>query len=275
MIDVVLFILAIAALFFGSITDIKKREVPDWISHGLIYSALGVRLIYAIFFKDYAQFFTGVLGFAACFALAVLLFYTKQWGGGDAKILMGIGAVLGFNLSLLLFVLLLMFVGAGYGVLFSVSLALKNKSHFSRAFKANFKTYKQARLYSILFFILTLLSYFYSDISLFILIAGIGSIAVFGTHLFIFVKSVEESCLLQKLPVSKITEGDWITETIKINGKTIISKNNTGVTNQQLVALKNYRKPIMVKSGIPFVPAFLMAFILIYFIKDYLINFLY
>ena len=42
-----LLIIAFVALIAGSYTDIKKREVPDWISLGLIFVGLGARLIYS------------------------------------------------------------------------------------------------------------------------------------------------------------------------------------------------------------------------------------
>ncbi|GIU69534.1 MAG: hypothetical protein KatS3mg002_0770 [Candidatus Woesearchaeota archaeon] len=41
-------IIALIALIIGSITDIRKREVNDYVSYGLIIISFGISIIYSI-----------------------------------------------------------------------------------------------------------------------------------------------------------------------------------------------------------------------------------
>src|SRR3989344_151340 len=97
-----LFGVAFIWLIASSIVDIQKREAPDWLSYSLIVFGLGSRLIYSLILKDYMIVLFGLLGLLAAFIFAMLMYYTKQWGGGDAKLLMGLGAVIG-NFSTILY----------------------------------------------------------------------------------------------------------------------------------------------------------------------------
>src|SRR4051812_39246462 len=89
----ILFLLGLAGLLIGSVTDLQRREVPDYISFGLIAAAAGIRLLHAIISNDWLQLLIAAIGGLVCFALACLFFYTGQWGGGDAKMLIALGAL--------------------------------------------------------------------------------------------------------------------------------------------------------------------------------------
>lgn len=273
----ILFVLAFLALAVGSYTDFKKREVPDWVSYSLIFSALGIRLLYSLFSKNASFIIDGVIGFIVLFAIANLLYYLKQWGGGDAKISMGLGAVLGLNVfykisyfNLTWFFLLLILIGAIYGIGFSVYLASKNWNRFKKFLIVDIKDFKFLGIFFGAVFIITLIFYLIQQSSLSFLLFGISFILVIGIFSFVFVKSVEESCLIQRLKAKQLTEGDWVLETIKINGKTIVSENNLGVTKQEIAKLKNYKKLIPVKAGIPFIPVFFLAFLVFILTQNWL-----
>jgi len=59
-------------------------------------------------------------------------------------------------------------------------------------------------------------------------------------------------------PPSKLTEGDWIEQNVKI-GKTTIKKSVHGLSLKEIKLLKKYKKSILIKEGIPFTPAFLIT----------------
>ena len=280
MVEAVLYVLAVVALIIGSITDFKKREVPDWVSYGLIFAALGIRLLFSIFNKEFTTILNGVIGFVIFFAIASALYYLKQWGGGDAKTFMGIGAVLGIDLTnplssiiVILFVLLLIFIGAIYGIIYSALLAINNKSKFKKAFKENLKDFNILAKFSAVVLIIGILSLILVTIQqLALLIFGVSIIFFLGIYSFIFTKSVEDSCLFQKVKAKQLTEGDWVAETLKIKGKTIITEDNLGITKEQINKLKNYKKLILIKIGIPFIPVFLLAFIVFVLSKGWLLG---
>ena len=63
-------------------------------------------------------------------------------------------------------------------------------------------------------------------------------------------------------PIPKLTEGDWIAEDVKVNGKIICSPKDLGISKEQIKKLKHHNiKKVLVKEGIPFVPSFLIAFV--------------
>src|SRR3989344_2478856 len=96
MVPPLLLVVAGIALLIASIHDFRTREVPDLISFGLIALGLGIRLILS-FSQGWQLFIQGVVGLGVMVALGYLLFHTAQVGGGDAKLLMGLGAVFGLE----------------------------------------------------------------------------------------------------------------------------------------------------------------------------------
>ena len=134
-------IIALIVLIIGSITDIKKREVHDFVSYGLIFAAFGAALLYSIIYWDYTVLAQTAMGFIIGVIIAYGMFYLGQWGGGDSKLIMGLGAVLGFNVFaifgakdywLLIMLVNIVFVGAIYGLIWSIYLAIKHKKAFMK-----------------------------------------------------------------------------------------------------------------------------------------------
>jgi len=81
-------------LFHASYLDIKKREIEEW--HWIALSLVGLAYsVYMSFLYNSIKplLITGAV-FLLMFGLALLLFYLGLFGGGDGKILMGIGALL-------------------------------------------------------------------------------------------------------------------------------------------------------------------------------------
>src|SRR3989344_683984 len=129
------------ALLIASYTDIKHREVADWINYGLIFAALGIRSIVSVE-QGWSILLSGLLGLGVCYGLAATLYYTNQWGGGDSKLLMAMGAVIGIeypftaaSLNLGGYLTGLLLLGAVYGLLWMGFLAIQNTKLFWRKTK--------------------------------------------------------------------------------------------------------------------------------------------
>src|SRR3989338_201636 len=103
--------LALLALGWASYTDFKTREVPDWLNFSLVASGIGINLIFSLVFLDFSYIANSLLGFGLFFLLGMLMFYTGQWGGGDSKMLMGLGALLGLGLFARIFEFKVFFAG--------------------------------------------------------------------------------------------------------------------------------------------------------------------
>src|SRR3989344_4694131 len=94
---IIVYAIAFIALAIASYTDLKTREVPDWINYGLIGIGLSLSLLFSAIYWNFKYFINSVVGLSVFFIIAYIMFYTGQWGGGDSKILMGLGALLGIN----------------------------------------------------------------------------------------------------------------------------------------------------------------------------------
>jgi hypothetical protein len=88
--------------------------------------------------------------------------------------------------------------------------------------------------------------------------------------LFAFAKSIEKISMICPKDARDLREGDWLAEDVRIKGK-IIKYNWEGLDKKDIKRLQSYKKKVKIKDGIPFVPGFLIAFIL-YLFKDRIIE---
>lgn len=272
MYNFILLILGFVVILIGSFTDFNKREVPDWINYGLILSAICLRAIYSVYYLDYLILISGLIGLGFAFLLASLMFYTGQWGGGDAKLLIGLGAVFGLTFdiklhSFFMFLINLIIVGSFYGLFWTLYLFVKNWSK-SRTEFLSVLTTKKALILKVPLFVLSLIaliaSYFIINLRYLLLLFAIILPLMF--YVWVYTKVVENVAMLKKIIPLKLTEGDWIVEDIIYNGKKIAGPNDLGISLKQIQTLKQlYAKgkidTILIKEGIPFVPSFFIAYV--------------
>ncbi len=269
------FAVGFIALLIGSYTDFKTREVPDWINLGLIGFGFGINLLFSAIYWKLNFIINSIIGFAALFAIAWVMFYTGQWGGGDSKILMGLGALIGIDIFsknfpfLASFLINAMLIGALYGILWSFYLIFKNRKKFLKALKKNLinkKTVKIKKIILAIFAILVLIAILAPDKFLRLTFFYLSIISILTFYLWISIKAVEKSCMLKHVRPTELTEGDWIAKEIKVDGKYVTGPKDLGIEKKQikkLIALYKKRKvnKILIKEGIPFVPSFFIAFI--------------
>lgn len=268
--DLLLVIIGLAGLLFGSATDLKKREVPDWMNYSLVAAGLGIRLINGLVGNDPGYFTSGLIGLAAMFIIGNIMYYTKQWGGGDAKLLIALGAIFAttpyfietqYPFLLILFINIIFF-GAIYGVLYGIFLAMKNKEKFVAECKKLVKTQaiRNLKLFILAFVIMFVISLFFDSqmLSIFIGIAALFFIVM--TYSWILMKSVENACMYKVIAIDQLTPGDWIVDQA-IKKKYGIPA--LGIEKKQVEAIRNSGiKRIEIKEGIPFVPSFLVGFLI-------------
>lgn len=244
--------------------DIKKREVPNWISFSLIGIALAYRAFYSAYAKDISFFAFGLIAFALFFGLANLFYYSRVFAGGDAKLLMGIGIALpyqnysDFILTGLGFIMLLFAVGAVYTLIYSVFLAVKHKKKFGEEF---YKIYRKNKHFIVIFaiaslFVFMLVENIKSALAIYLLFALLFP-------MYIYLKALER-CMIVYVNHNELSEGDWLEEDVKVNGRWI-RKSVHGLSSDEIKILRKYKKSALIKQGIPFVPAFLIALVAMVF----------
>ena len=287
--DYLLFTIAIIWLIFASITDLKKREIANWLSFSLLSIALGIRGIFSVMSLKYSYFSYAIFFAFLFFIIANIFYYTKIFAGGDAKLLIALGAVFAtkpefasfdnpFNLAFpVIFLLNNLIVASAYGVLYSSGLAFENRSNFLISLKGVYTKNKRARLPILIMALAGIISFFILRYNEILVITAI--IFVFP-YLYIFVKAVENTCMVKKISANELTEGDWITHQIKVGNKTI-NPSAEGLSKDNLDLLRKHHIKLEVKYGIPFVPVFLITAVisvifgnLFYVIAEYLADFL-
>ena len=267
--------LAFIVLAAGSYTDLRTREVPDWVNLGLIGIGFGLNALFSIIYWKINFILASILGFAALFALAWVMFYAGQWGGGDSKILMGLGAIIGIdvlskNFFLLGFLANALLVGALYGLSWSFYSVVRHRNKFLKEFGKTMgkEEIRNARGNVLaVFFVLILIVMLVQNNFLKIILFYAAFVSIMTLYLWIAVKSVERACMLKYVKPMQLTEGDWIAKDIKIGGKYITGPKDLGIEKKNIRKLiefykKGKIKKVLIKEGIPFVPSFFVAYVI-------------
>ena len=278
----IIFTLSLIVLLVGSVTDLKTREVPDWVNYGLISAGIGLNLLFSAIYQTPSFIINSILGLIIFFGIAYLMFYTGQWGGGDSKMIMGLGAMIGINIAyfssefLFGFLINVLFAGAIYGLLWSFYLAYKNRQKFRKEFKKVLSQKKSEKIKWVILAlaVLSIISFLIIKINYIkILILSFAFLILTTFYLWAFVRAIEKSSMYKLIEPSKLTEGDWIVKDIYYNREYITGPKDLGIEKKQIRKLTElYSKKklgkILIKEGIPFVPSFLIAFIITFFLGN-------
>jgi Flp pilus assembly protein protease CpaA len=262
---VVIAVVTIITLAVASFTDLRSREVPDWLSYSLIFSALGIRTIFS-FSEGFHLLLSGLLGLSLAFIISIMLYYAHQWGGADSKLLMALGLVIGIpypfsseSLLFFLFLLLLLVIGGVYGLFWMIFLAVRDRKRFIPLFIGSLR---QNRLFHYscwgLTFLLLIFSFFVPYLWFFL------PFPLFGFYAFVLVTSVEQSSFVREVDVSQLVEGDWLAEPVRHNHQDIVTNSTLEKSDLRRLKREGISK-VKVKEGIPFIPSFLLAYLVVLF----------
>lgn len=263
-----LLVLAFIWIVFATVQDLRKREIANWLSFSLIIFALGFRFFYGLFSETGFNFFyQGLIGLGMFFVIGNLLYYGKMFAGGDAKLMIALGAVLPFseifstNLKIfILFFLIFLFTGAFYSLIVTMVLSLKNFRKFRKEFNAQLKKNKKI-IYPVMFFGLVLMALGFVKSLLF----AFGVFVFILPYFYVYIKSVDESCMIKKVKTFNLEEGDWLYKNVRV-GKKLIIANWNGLDRKDIRLIKKRYKAILIRQGIPFTPVFLISFLILLYI---------
>jgi Flp pilus assembly protein protease CpaA len=274
MFEWVLIAVALAGSFIAGVIDLKTTEIPDEIPYVMASVGIVLHLIESIAMGSYTPILNSCLAGLSFLAFGFFMYYTGQWGGGDAKLLSALGFLLPtlpetrtffpFSLSLFFNVF---FIGAIYMVVYAFALSLKEKrvwTEFSHDLKANVGMLVMLNIaiavVLILFGIFAMR--FLVGLSFFdLLIMELKLVAFVVLMFFVwrFSKTVEEVGFKKKIPVSKLREGDVLLD----------SKLWEGLTKEQVKKIKKSGvKHVWIKEGVRFGMAFPLALLFTLFVGD-------
>lgn len=270
-------LLGLIWIIFASVQDLKSREVSNWLNFSLVVFALGIRFFYSLFeANDFVFFYQGLIGLGVFLVLGNLFYYGRLFGGGDAKLMIALGAVLPLslvwesNLNIFIwFLALFLIVGSFYGLVWSVVLTFINFNSFKIKF---LKLVDKNRKKIIYFSIGGIGILFLGFVDVIFLLLGV--MFLFLPYFYLYAKSVDDSCMIKKVKSSNLTEGDLLYKSVAV-GKERIIPNWEGLSTLDIKKIRKFKKFILVRQGIPFVPVFLISYlILIYlYFAGFLFNF--
>ena len=259
-----LYLLALVWIVFATVQDWKTREIADWLNFSLIIFALGFRFFYSLFVDTgFTFFYQGLIGLVIFFVIGNALYYSRFFAGGDAKLMIALGAVLPFsygffnNLQIYMWFLVIFFLAAAvYSIGSSIWLSLVNFKRFKMMFKKLWKGNKKFSNGVMILGLLVLILGFTE-----VLIFYLGILIFFSPLIYIYVKSVDESCMIRKVVVGKLCIGDWLYNDIKVGTK-VVKANWDGLIQKEINLIKKKHKSVLIRQGIPFTPVFLISFLI-------------
>jgi hypothetical protein len=283
-----LIIVGCIGILIGTITDIKKREVADWVNFSMLAAGIGLRLLESVVLGEWISLFWGAIGFIIAFGIANAMYYTGQWGGGDAKMIMALGvlfatyqlpinyannvpAILNVHTPLVFFITFFVFsmiMGAVLGIFYTIYKAIQHKKLFVAKWQEITKTnlFSYTRYATLILVVLLILLALFGPTAFQISALLLAAMLIAGFYMMVFVRTVERSCMIEQVMPTDLVEGDWINEDVTIDGKRITGPKDLGIREEQIKTLKEAYKDkkittVAVKVGMPLVPAFLLGLV--------------
>lgn len=258
-------------ILIGTATDIDRREVPDWVNYGMLAAGVGLGVMATLLQASWIPLAYSLAGLLLGYLVGAAMYYTGQWGGGDAKMMMGLGALLGLPFLtwtiapfFLVFLLFSVLAGAGYGLAWMLYLGVRDRKKVAAHIHKVTQTPKMIKL-RVVIIVVTLLLIVTAVVTrnlIIILLAVLAACSYLILFLAVFAKAIEKISFIKQLPVEKLVPGDWIVGEVKVGKKVLVPNSNTGITPKQIEAVQQSKlKHVTVKEGIPFVPSFLIAYV--------------
>lgn len=260
-----LFVLALIWIIFAVAQDLRTREIANWLNFSLVLFALGFRFFYSLFSDGgFGFFYQGLIGLGIFFALGHLMYYAHFFAGGDAKLMIALGAILPFtdNFSInwkifVAFFLIFFLIGAIYIIIASATLSIMNFNAFKKEFRRQIMKRKKIVYSALLVGIFFMILGFVSGILFFL-----GALIFILTYVYFYTKTVDESCMVRKINVLKLTEGDWLYKSVKVGNKKVLASWD-GLTREEISQLRKNHKEVEIRQGIQFTPVFLISFLIL------------
>jgi Flp pilus assembly protein protease CpaA len=260
-----LFVVFLIGIIIALVQDVKRREVDNWLTSFLFVFGVSFLVFASVLNGYWSLLGYGAVSVAITFVLMNVFYYGRVFGGGDAKLLFALSAFfvgatyLATLLNIFIFILLLFFSGALYGLSY---ILVVYAIHFKDANK-EFKKRFDGKRYAPLFVIGLLFLFLGLFLDVFFIL---GMLLFVFPFMYVFAKVLEDVAMIKTLSGIKLREGDWLVSDEKI-GRRVIKSNWEGLTKEE-VNLLSRKKSVRVKDGIPFLPAFLIAYLLYYFLID-------
>lgn len=267
-------------LMLASLYDLKTGEIPEKITRGLIVVILIMAAIYSISSVNPSFLAQSLLMGVGFFIFGYLMFYLGEWGGGDVKLLAGVGCSIGFLNSVdhfaemesifpyyMDYFLNLVMVAVPYVIVYSFLLGLINPKVFAEF--VNSLGRKRSLLAIALSFTPSLITLSIDMPKLAIMYLLVPPLVILALYLY----AVEKIALQKTIDVQELKEEDILANDLIVDEKKIASRRNMeGVSKDQVAEIQRLAsegkipRTITVRWGVRFAPILFFAFLLTVFL---------
>ena len=272
MISMFLFWLFFIGILIASFQDLKRREIDNWLNLFLVFASLSFIIFKSIFDKNFEMIIQAGFFLLVMFIFANLFYYGRVFAGGDAKLLFAMTAVFlvgGYYetiSNIFTFIFLLMISGSIYGLGYSFVLYLKDFKKINSEMKEQYRNpfFIYFFMVGIAFFILGFVKWFFIPLSI---------IFLFLPLIYVFSKGLEKVSMIKSVSGKELREGDWLVHDVRV-GKKLIKADWDGLSSEE-ISLMSKLKNVKIKDGLPFAPAFLIAFLAYFFLRTKFLSILF
>jgi hypothetical protein len=249
----------------------KKKFYFLFITILLFFSVVIFGFVRFFGFGGMPPLIVATTAFLAMFIISNLFYEGRVFAGGDAKLLFAMTALFitsSFLTTLTnigIFLLFLMFSGSVYGLIYSLVLYFTKFKKVNKKIKERLST-PFVKFSFLLGIVLIIFSFWNNVFLLFAILAFLLPL------LFVFAKALEGVFMMKTISGKELREGDWLAHDVKV-GKGVVKADWDGLSLKSIRLMKNLKK-VDIKEGLPFVPAFLIAYISYVFLKEVFIAFL-
>jgi len=261
-------------LLFASWFDLRTGEIPDEVTLGLSVVMLLVSGVYSILSYNFSFVLSAFTVGLLYFILGYGLHYLGEWGGGDVKLIAGVGCCLGFlnvldylNEGMMPYyvdyLINIALVSSPYVLVYTLVLGLMKPSVFSR-FRKTLSS--KIVLFIVLFSFIPSVSAYLLDLgSLILLYLMIPLLVVLSVYL----KTVEKEALQKTVGLDELQVEDVVAKDLVVDGEKIASSRDiSGLSGEDIERIRGLcdegkiPSELRIKWGVRFAPIFLFAFLL-------------
>lgn len=240
------FIITLVGSTIAGLNDLKTTEIPDEIPLLLGFYGLLSFYFYALSSGNFKPLILSIITGAAFGLFGLLMYKTKQWGGGDSALLSSIGYALPYypgiqNFALNFFTNIFL-IGLGYILIYIIAIGVLNKIIISLFWK-EIKHFLK-RIILPLIFVLIAEVFIFNAICITVLLLGL---ALFIKYALI----VEKKYFTRKIKSSELKPGDVLN-----------NEKWRGLTKEEIKMIQKKSKYVTIKDGVRFGPVFPIALLI-------------
>ena len=261
MIDWILLAIGIAGFGAAGYWDLKTTEFPDWLPYAMILLALAVRGVFSFLMWDAWILLSSAITGALFLGFGLVLYYSRQWGDGDAWLLGALGflfpssgllvreIIAPFPLAMLFNFFVLSFA---YLIIYSLAVGIRIPGTFKKFRKEFRKSSKGISVIGTVFFLATGTLIWYINMRFaipfgnLVHILGLPALLVLLLVFVEYGKFIESRLFRRQIPASELKIGD-----VPLDAKWRC------MTASELKRLKKRGGKVWIKEGARLAPVFL------------------